>query len=79
MSIFTLDDRVIPYDATPLQLMQKNKNLITKISKKGGNLGFFSGIIPERWINIPIKTFFITLGIIFESDNKNEEISKCFL
>jgi hypothetical protein len=48
LSIFTLDDYVIPYDAIPLQLMQKNKNLITMISKKVGQLGFFSGIIPER-------------------------------
>lgn len=79
LSIFTLDDPVIPYDAIPLQLMQKNKNLITMISKKGGHLGFFSGIIPERWINIPIKTFFKSLEIIFETDDKNEEISKCIL
>jgi hypothetical protein len=57
--------------------MQKNKNLITMISKKVGQLGFFSGIIPERWIKIPIKTFFISLEIIFETDDKNEEISKC--
>lgn len=79
LSIFTLDDPVIPYDAIPLQLMQKNKNLITMISKKGGHLGFFSGIIPERWINIPIKTFFKSLEIIFETDERNEEISKCIL
>jgi len=79
LSIFTLDDPVIPYDAIPLQLMQKNKNLITMISRKGGHLGFFSGIIPERWIKIPIKTFFKSLEIIFETDDRNEEISKCIL
>ena len=73
LSIFTLDDPVIPYDAIPLQLLQKNKNLITMISQKGGHLGFFSGIIPERWINIPIKTFFKSLEIIFEIDDRNDE------
>lgn len=77
LSIFSLDDPVIPFDSVPMQLMQKNKNLITMLSKKGGHLGFFSGIIPERWINIPIKTFFRCLEIIFETDERTEDISKC--
>lgn len=42
------------------------------ISKKGGHLGFFSGIIPERWINIPIKTFFKALEIIIDTEDKKE-------
>jgi predicted alpha/beta-fold hydrolase len=79
LSIFTLDDPVLPYDAIPLELMKKNKNLITMISKKGGHLAFFSGIIPERWIKIPIKTFFKSLEIIFETEDKKDHFSDCIL
>ncbi len=46
LSILTLDDFVIPYGDKHLQFMQKNKNMTTMIWRKGGHLGFFSGILP---------------------------------
>lgn len=72
LSVFTQDDPIIPYDAVPLKLLQSNKNLITIISKTGGHMGFFSGFIPKRWIDIPIRTFFKTVDIIFEVKDKKE-------
>lgn len=68
LSIFTEDDPVIPFHAINLKEYQMNKNLVTVISKKGGHLGFFSGVIPQRWINLPIKSFIRTIEVMNEVD-----------
>lgn len=73
LSIFTKDDPIIPYEAIPLKLFQQNSNLITIISKKGGHMGFFKGLLPHRWIDTPIKTFIKTVEIIQNA----EDISLC--
>jgi predicted alpha/beta-fold hydrolase len=70
LSVFSQDDPIIPYEAIPLQLYQNNPNLVTIISKKGGHLGFFSGMIPHRWIDIPVKTFMKTVEIIHDVETK---------
>lgn len=72
LSIFSKDDPVIPYEAIPLKIYQNNPHLVTIISPKGGHLGFFKGFIPQRWIDIPIKTFIKTVEIIFDVDEKNQ-------
>jgi predicted alpha/beta-fold hydrolase len=66
LSVFTQDDPIIPHDALPFDILQSNNNLTTIISKKGGHLGFFTGIIPKRWIDVPIKTFIKTVDLLYE-------------
>lgn len=68
LSIFTEDDPIIPIAALPLKSYQTNDKLVTLVSRTGGHLGFFSGLIPSRWIDIPIKTFFKTVEILSEID-----------
>jgi predicted alpha/beta-fold hydrolase len=70
LSIFTKDDPIVPYEAVPLNTMRQNSNLITIISKKGGHMGFFKGLVPHRWIDIPIKTFIKTLNILYNCEEK---------
>jgi predicted alpha/beta-fold hydrolase len=64
LSVFTEDDPIIPHYDLPISIMKKNDNLITILSKNGGHLGFFSGLIPKRWIDLPIRSFLKTLDII---------------
>jgi predicted alpha/beta-fold hydrolase len=73
LSIFTKDDPIIPHEAIPLKLFQQNSNLITIISKKGGHMGFFKGLLPHRWIDTPIRTFIKTVEIIHNA----EDLSFC--
>lgn len=66
LSVFTQDDPIIPHDALPFDVLRSNRHLTTIISKKGGHLGFFTGIIPKRWIDVPIKTFIKTVDLLNE-------------
>jgi predicted alpha/beta-fold hydrolase len=68
LSIFTEDDPIIPVQHVPVKTYENNPNLVTAICKEGGHLAFFSGIIPQRWICTPIKSF---LNLIeFQHDSK---------
>lgn len=69
LSVFSKDDPIIPFESVPLKQMQKNPNLVTIVSNKGGHLGFFTGLIPQRWIDIPIKTFIKTVEILHEAED----------
>lgn len=66
LSVFTKDDPIIPHEAIPFDILQSNNNLTTIISNKGGHMGFFTGILPKRWIDVPIKTFFKTVELLHE-------------
>lgn len=64
LSIFTEDDPIIPLANLHLKALKENPNMITAISKTGGHLGFFSGIIPQRWIEKPIVTFLKIISVL---------------
>jgi len=67
LSIFTRDDPIVPFDLLPFKQMENNKNLVTVVNNSGGHLGFFSGMIPERWISQPVKTFIKSVDYLAEN------------
>jgi len=52
--------------------MENNQNLVSVASSNGGHLAFFSGIIPERWISTPIKTFIKATEYFVENNDTSE-------
>jgi len=72
LSVFTIDDPIIPFDTVPLKTMENNKNMVTLVNNNGGHLAFFSGLIPERWISLPVKTFMKTANYLV--DHEHSEI-----
>ena len=77
-SIFTEDDPIIPLKDIPEKAYEGNKNLTTLITKTGGHLGFYSGVIPQMWICGPIKSFLNTIELfcvdLKKSDNDDVNI-----
>ena len=74
LSVFTVDDPIIPFETIPLKEIEKNKNMVTVVNNNGGHLAFFSGLIPERWISQPVKTFMKTANYILENHQIHESI-----
>ena len=72
LSVFTIDDPIIPFDSIPLKTMENNKNMVTLVNNNGGHLAFFSGLFPERWISQPVKTFMKTANYLV--DHEQSEI-----
>ena len=73
LSVFTLDDPIIPFEKIPLEIIENNKNMVTVVNNTGGHLAFFSGLIPERWISQPVKIFLKTANYLVENYNENDE------
>jgi predicted alpha/beta-fold hydrolase len=57
LSVFTIDDHIIHFETVPLKTMENNKNMVTLVNNNGRHIAFFSGLIPKRWISLPVKTF----------------------
>jgi predicted alpha/beta-fold hydrolase len=74
LSVFTVDDPIVPFETVPLKTMENNKNMVTVVNNNGGHLAFFSGLIPERWISQPVKTFMKTANYLVENHDHNEII-----
>ena len=73
-SVFTEDDPVIPCKDIPVNAYEQNKNLTTIITKTGGHLGFYSGIIPQMWICGPIKSFLKSIELFKFDVDKDETL-----
>lgn len=74
LSVFTIDDPIIPFDKIPFNIFETNKNMVTVVNNNGGHLAFFSGLIPQRWISQPVKTFMKTANYLLENYHENKEI-----
>ena len=48
--------------------------MVTVVNNNGGHLAFFSGLIPQRWISQPVKTFMKTANYLLENYHENKEI-----
>lgn len=74
LSVFTVDDPIIPFETLPLKRIENNKNMVTVVNNNGGHLAFFSGLIPERWISQPVKTFMKTANYLNENNHSHNEV-----
>ena len=50
LCINSLDDPIIHHSTIPFDIASKNDNIILLVTKIGGHVGFFEGLLnPKRW------------------------------
>lgn len=66
LSLSAMNDPVVCSGGIPLEAATKNPNLVFALTKHGGHLGWFEGLLrPRRWIAKPVVEF---LKALHEAD-----------
>lgn len=58
IALHAADDPIVNCIAAPKEEFRNNKNLVLALTKTGGHVGFFKGMLPpKRWFQVPCIEF----------------------